>query len=257
VVAVAGVITGRRAVPVTEDQAAAVEALIAQEDPVAEDPDGVVGLLRRLCRALVRALPATGVGVSLMTPDGLRGAVAGSDVGSEELEELQFTLGEGPCVDAFAACRPVLEPDLGAGKARWPGYAAAAQDLRVRAAFAFPLQVGAARLGVMDVYRDQPGSLSTGAVAQAITFAEVAVTTLLDGQSDARPGKSAAGLEEALQYRWVLYQAQGMVMVQLGVDLAEAMARLRAHAYAHDRRLSDVAADVVAHRLRLDTDRST
>jgi hypothetical protein len=137
---------------------------------------------------------------------------------------------------------------------RWPGYSPAALDRGVRAVFAFPLQVGAARLGVLDVYREQPGSLSAESLALALTFAEVAVQTLLDGQERAARGQAAEGLEGALEYRFALYQAQGMTMVDLGVSIGEAMARLRAHAYAHDRPLSDVARDVVAGRLRLESD---
>ena len=122
----------------------------------------------------------------------------------------------------------------------------------MRAVFAFPLQVGAARLGVLDVYRTDSGSLTSEELAQALTFAQVAVLMLLDGQRDASPGRAAQGLDEALAYRSTLYQAQGMVMIQLGVPLGEALVRLRAYAFANERKLSGVARDVVARRLRLD-----
>ena len=130
------------------------------------------------------------------------------------------------------------------------------RDVGVRAVFAFPLQVGAGRLGVLDVFRARPGPLSADELRQALTFAEVAVTTLLDGQSAAGPGTAAAGLDEAMDGRAELFQAQGMVMVQLGADLAEALVRIRAHAYAHNRPLTEVAADIVAGRLRFYTDRT-
>lgn len=209
--------------------------------------------LHRLCAAAVRALPASGAGVSVMSSDGSRGVAAASDPASGLIDELQFTLGEGPCVDAFSSRHPVLEPDLDHSAVnRWPMYWPAVQDRGVRAVFAFPLQVGAARLGVLDVYRREPGALSIPALRQALTFAEVAVTTLLDGQREAVEGEAPDGLEQALEYRLELYQAQGMVMIQLGVSLFVAMARLRAYAYAQDRRLSDVAGDVVHRRITLD-----
>ena len=147
-------------------------------------------------------------------------------------------------------------PDLADGAmARWPVYAPAAHDGGVRAVFAFPLQVGAARLGVLDVFRARPGRCRPTNCAQALTFADVAVTTLLDGQ-DARRARARppTGLDEAMDYRAELFQAQGMVMVQLGVTLAEALARMRAYAYAENRRLGDVARDIVARRLRFDRD---
>ena len=190
-----------------------------------------------------------------MSEAGARGVAAASDPASERIDELQFALGEGPCMDAFTSRRPVLEPDLGGGGlARWPIYSPAAHVEGVRATFAFPLQVGAARLGVLDLYRETPGTLSGEELAQALTFADVATTMLLDGQEQAPPGAAAAGLDEALGYRFELHQAQGMVKVRMGVTLVEALALLRAYAYSHDRDLADVARDVVTRGLRLDDD---
>ncbi len=231
----------------------AVHALVAAEPTLPGDPHGTAGALRRLCTAAVRSLPAWGAGVSLMSGEGVRGVAAASDAASERIDELQFTLGEGPCIDAFRSRRPVLEPDMGAGgSARWPAYGPAASREGLRAAFAFPLQVGAARLGVLDVYRRSTGMLSAPQLAQALTFADVATTMLLDGQAQAAPGTAADGLDEVFEYRFELYQAQGMVMVQLAVTLVEALVVLRAYAFSHDRNLADVARDVVTGGLRLD-----
>lgn len=232
---------------------AQVEALIAREPAGLGGAAGTADHLQRLCRAAARALPAAGAGVSIMTEAGAHGVAAASDGLSALMEELQFTVGEGPCLDAHASRRPVLAGD-DAAMARWPGYAPAVHDHGVRAVFAFPLRVGGARLGVMDVYRDAAGALSSDALTQALTFAEVAARILLDGQEQAGAGDAAEGLDEALEYRFELYQAQGMVTVQLGVPLAEAMLRLRAHAFASGRPLQDVARDVLAQRLTLDHD---
>jgi hypothetical protein len=230
--------------------------LIDDELPRPQAHPGTIGRIERLCFALTRALPATGVGVSLLTDDNRGGGtVAASSAASRELEELQFTLGEGPCIDAYASRRPVMEPDLSThGMRRWPGYAPAAHDRGIRAVFAFPLQVGAARAGALDVYRDERGSLSAEGVNQAFTFAEVAMGLLVDGQDGAQDGRTTEDLDDALAYRLEVYQAQGMVMVDLGVGIDEAMARLRGHAYAHGRYISDVAKDVVAGKLRLNRD---
>lgn len=238
-----------------KDQQADVQALVAAEPAVKADPQGTAGALRRLCTAVVKALPAYGAGLSLMSDAGVRGVAAASDAASERIDELQFALGEGPCMDAFTARAPVLEPDLSAGGAlRWPIYSPAVVAEGVRAAFAFPLQVGAARLGVLDLYRGYPGTLSSRELANALTFADVATTMLLEGQEKAPPGAAAAGLDEALDYRFELYQAQGMVMVQTGLSLVEALVALRAYAFSHDRPLADVARDVVTRSLRLDQD---
>ncbi|BAL86055.1 hypothetical protein AMIS_8350 [Actinoplanes missouriensis 431] len=211
-----------------------------------------LGLLQRVCLAAVEALSATGSGISVMTGDGTRGACAASDPWSERVEELQFVLGEGPCIDAFAARRPVLTPDLSdAGRYRWPFYGPAARDDGVRAVFAFPLQVGAARLGVMDIFRDRAGPLNGVELQTAFTLTEVTVGALLDMEQREAGRDGDAGILDVSR-RAELFQAQGMVMMQLGVSIGEALARMRAHAFARNRRLENVARDVVERRLRFD-----
>lgn len=232
---------------------AKVLALVASEAQASDDRPGAAGWMQRLCRVATRHLPALGVGVSLFSDTGDHITFAASDPVCERIEELQFTLGEGPCLDAHAAGRPVLTPDIAEESAtHWMGYADAVRDHGVHATFAFPLQVGAARLGALVVYRDVVGSLSIAALTLALTFAEAATGALLDAQS----GRRALGpvRDDEDDTRFERYQAQGMVMVQLGVDLTEAMARMRAHAYSHDRRLTDVANDIVAGKLTLDPD---
>ena len=234
-----------------------VQALIAAEPALASGPADRGDHLGRLCRIAARTLPARGAAVTVMTAEGAQPVAVASDPQTQALEEQQFSFGEGPCVDAFAYRRPVLEPDLGGLSTRWPVYTPAALQHGVRAVFAFPLQVGAARLGVLDIYRDEPGVLSAEALLQALSFAEIALRILLDGQASVATDRPFQGLESAVESRSELFQAQGMVMIQLGVSLAAAMSRLRAHAYAHDRRLSDVARDVVARRLELEPDRTS
>ena len=235
---------------------ARLRALTAgQPDPGGQG--GTAGLLRRVCRAAVQTLSGSGAGVTVMTDDGVRGVGAASDPGSERLEELQFTLGEGPCVEAYTFRRPVLVPDLADGAmARWPAYAPAAHGKGVRAVFAFPLQIGAARLGVLDIFRDHAGELTADQLRQAVLLADVTVAALLDQHEHSDNDASLDDLGEAIEDRAELFQAQGMVMVQLGVSIGDAMARMRAYAYAENRRLSAVAGDVVARRLRLDQDHS-
>ena len=230
-------------------------ALIEAEPVDPGDKPDVVGWMQRLCRAAARTLPATGVGLSVMSTDGQPATVAASDAHSAIVEDLQFTLGEGPCLDSYSTGRSVFAPDLAvAARVRWPGYAPAAQEHGVQAAFAFPLQIGAARLGALDMYRDQPGSPSRETIVQALTFADAAMTGLLNAQQRSNEGDGSPALDDALDNRFELYQAQGMVAIQLGIALHEAMIWIRAFAYAQNRPLSDVADDIVARRLALETD---
>jgi hypothetical protein len=231
-------------------------ALVAAEPLDASGGDGIGADMRRVCVAVGRAVAASGVGMTVMTRDGARGVTAATDPATERLEELQLTMGEGPCIEAFERRRPILVPRLVDGATvRWPGYAPAIYDSGVRAVFAFPLQVGAARLGVMDVFRGVSGALSAEDLALALAFADVAVTTLLDGRERVRPDEDEGGFGDVLGSRAEVFQAQGMVMVQLGIPLADALARIRAHAYAENRSLREVAADIVARRLSFEPER--
>jgi len=237
-----------------DDYLARVEALITAEPTLASDVAGLGGSMRRLCTAAGKSVDACGVGITVMAPEGVRGVTAATDAATERLEDLQLTMGEGPCIEAFERRIPVLIPDVADAMHRWPVYAPAVHASGVRAVFAFPLQVGASRLGVLDVFRDQAGPLSRENLALCLTFAEVAVNTLLDGQERVQQSGTDDGLGENLGPRTVLFQAQGMVMIQLDVSLADALARIRAHAYAHNRPLSEVAADIVARRLHFERD---
>lgn len=239
------------------DRWARAQQLIADQPGAVGRPGNVADKLRRICGAAASALSASGTGVSVMTSAGTWGFAVASDPSCQRLEELQFTLGEGPCIDAMATNRPVLVADVSDGaSARWPMYVAAVQEHGVQSVFAFPMRTGSTSLGVLDVFRARAGRMSQEDVAQSLTFAEIARIVMLDGQHTAGAGAVPEGFDEAPGYRAEVFQAQGMVMVQLGVSLAQALLRIRAHAYAEGRPLADVARDVVNRILRFDRDQS-
>ena len=100
----------------------------------------------------------SGAGIMLMTGDVARGSLCSSNPVSALIEDLQFTLGEGPCIDAYHEERPVLEPDLAdPDHARWMAFSPPAVDAGVRAVFGFPVQIGVIRLGALNLYSDRPG----------------------------------------------------------------------------------------------------
>lgn len=210
-----------------------------------------VSLPDRLVAACLSALPVSGVGVALMTAAGPSGVVlAVTDERARQLEELQFALGEGPCVEASGGARPVLEPNLVAtGAPRWPRFGAAVLDAGVHAVFAFPMRVGAIRVGVLDLYRDTPGQLSSPDLAEALAFADAATVVVLHLQDHAAHNGAQSTLVGPIDNRAEVHQATGMISIQLGISLAEALLRLRAHAYAEGRTVSTVAADVVSRRM--------
>jgi ANTAR domain len=174
-----------------------------------------------------------------------------SDPIVSQVEELTMTLGEGPGFEALEG-GPVLVADLAtpACGSRWPIYAAAAMGAGFRAVFALPLQVGGMRLGVMDLYRAEYGSLGREQLAGALVLADTACAILLDGDGRHLSRANGSGPEPVGMFHPEVHQATGLLIVQMGVSAAVALVRLRAYAYAHDRRLRDVARDVVERRLR-------
>ncbi|WP_326954260.1 GAF and ANTAR domain-containing protein [Amycolatopsis sp. NBC_01286] len=214
-----------------------------------------VDVVGRVCRACVRLLPVDGAAVSVTVDAGHREVVYASDAVSAALAELQFSLGEGPCFEAYAVGGPVLVPDLAAGlPPAWPTFAAEAGTHPVAALFTFPVQIGAVRVATLDTYRTTPGSLLPGELSTALQVADVAALALsglqaggdrwLDGD-----GRWMAGA--GMRYREV-HQATGMLIAYFDLSASAALARLRSYAFGHGRPLLDVAADVVTGRLGLD-----
>jgi ANTAR domain len=214
-----------------------------------------------LCAAAVAAVNVDGAGVTVMVSSTVRETLHATDQVATDLEEWQLTLGQGPCVDAFNAGGPVLAADLDSPRylATWPVFAPAALDSGARAVFALPLQVGAIRLGVLDLYRRQPGPLTPHDLADALAYADTASMLLLDSAAGTQPDTAelAWQRDDPTAHQAQVHQATGMVLVQLDVNAEAAFARLRAYAYAHDRRLGDVAREVVERRLRFEPDPSS
>lgn len=216
-------------------------------------PDGGEGDLgvERLGEVCVHVTGVSGAGVMLMSDDIPRGSVLTTDEVSTLIEDLQFTLGEGPCVDAYRTDRPVMEPDLARpSNARWLAFTPPAVEAGARAVFGFPLQVGTVRLGALNLYCDRPHALSDDQFADALVMADVTAQALLIMQAQAPPGQLAAELDAASDLRLVVHQASGMVAVQLGIGVAQALIRLRGHAFSEGRPLNDIAQDVIDRRLR-------
>ena len=226
------------------------------------DDVGAPELATQICRACVTGTGVDGAAISLLTASVHRETLAATDTTANVLEDLQYTLGEGACIDAALTGRPVLVSDIRnpALTARWPMFAAGvAEQTGARALFALPLQLGAINLGVLDLYRDSPGPLRGPALSDVVAATDTATLLLLgrhlaqsDPDDDAQPGRAPdhqAGREPLFDDRAEVHQATGMILVQLGVTAQDAFVRLRAYAFARRRPLGEVARDVVALRL--------
>lgn len=215
------------------------------------DHTDILDPLGKVCRACTELLPVAGASISVMSGTEHRETLYASDPVIDRIEALQFTLAEGPCFEAFTTGRPVLVADLAADSATaWPVFAAQMADEPVGAIFAFPLQLGAARIGAIDMYRHTPGPLAPDALATALQLTDIAATALA--------GLPLTADGEELDYAWFsalprnreqVNQAIGMLISAHTIPADQALARLRGYAFATGRLVDDVAADLVARRL--------
>ena len=206
-----------------------------------------------LCEASIDVLELPGAGIMLHSGEGTQGSWSVSAGAMSTLEELEHTLGEGPCVDAFTFGVPVLEPDLAhPADVRWVGFSAAALAAGASAAFGFPLAIGDERIGSLNLYADRSGDLTEAQHADALLLADVSTHVLLAAQADAPRDALASELQDIGAHQLRVHQATGMVSAQLEVSVGDALAVLRASAYSSGRPISVVATEVIERRLRFD-----
>ena len=214
----------------------------------------------RLCEACVMLFDMDAAAISIVFDGANSGTLGSSGAHAQMYDELQFTLGEGPCLDSVAFHGPVLVADLADPEdPRWPIYGPAMLSHHIRGVFAMPVLVAGEHVGALDLFRAQPGSLKGEHFAGAIVAAEIAGVPMLDLMNDdiqsaVNDPESNAWAELHALSRAEVSQATGMLVAQLGVEPAEALVRLRAHAYATGRSSTDVARDILDRRLRLEAD---
>jgi hypothetical protein len=190
--------------------------------------------------------------VSLMSrePPGGRSVLGATDGVSAQIEELQFDLGEGPCVSAFRDAQPGPGGRLPVRRVqrRVAMFARAVRALGVGAVFAFPLQLGTIGIGVLDYYRMRAGPLHE--IVETLVVGDAVTLALLNFQARLAEGAIPSEGAELFDLSWrnhaEVHQATGAVAAQLGISIEEALARLRAHAFRHSRPLRAVAADIMA-----------
>ena len=200
-----------------------------------------------------RLLGVSATSVMVVSASAARGLTAGTDDRVDALEQFCGLLGEGPAVDAVRDNHPVLVSDLAAQRDRWPRFSAMALDRDIAAIFAFPLRAGPLPLGTLTLYRERPGALSGAQRVLALRIADAIIEIVLAAQAQQPSHRGlAAPIAKLVVHEPVINQAVGMVAVQLHCDLVEAAVRLRAHAYAHDRPLDEIAQAVIEQRLQVE-----
>ena len=226
--------------------------------PVSPVPTGPIGPLlaalreqggtSTVCAWLMAALPTIdGAALTVFTA-GSRVVVATAGIGGDQAEDLQITVGEGPCLDAVHSTQPVLADDLtdAAARQRWPSYAPQAVAAGFPAAFAFPVLLDSEVIAVMNLFRDTPGPLSRDEQTETLLYTQAAAALLTD---DVTAGGSETGarLDPSVAQ---LQEATGIVMVQAGVDADAALHLIRRYAFDHARPPADIVVDILARDLR-------
>jgi hypothetical protein len=214
----------------------------------------------RLCEACVVLFGIDAAAISLVFDGASSGTLGSSGAPARMYDELQFTLGEGPCLESVKRRIPILVVDLAdPDEARWPAYGPAMLAHEIRGVSAIPIIVAGEFVGALDFFRAQPGQLSREELVGAVAAAELAGIPILDLldvdlQAAVSDPRSSAWAELNMLSRAEVSQATGMLVAQLAVEPAEALVRLRAHAYTTGRSVTDVARDILERRLKLEAD---
>jgi hypothetical protein len=208
--------------------------------------------VQRLCGLCAQVTGVAGVALSVAT-DGTRSTVCATDDLADRIEELQDTIGEGPSIEVLRTGSSLLMGDLSASDGRWPGFTPAAYDAGVRGLFVFPLRMGAARLGVLALYRTNVGALNDDQFKDAWVLAEAATVLLMLSSPDGEPAEASDWvLGDRSRFRPEVHQAVGVTMVQLNIGPRDAFARICAHAFATNTPIGVVATKIVAREFRLE-----
>jgi hypothetical protein len=239
-----------------------------QAEPAGDDSDSLFAGIGEICDTAMLGARADGAALAVLTRlAGSRELVYATNTLAQQLDELQYTVGEGPCFDAYREDRPQFHPEMTsvAETSRWPTFAAEATQLGVHALYAFPIPDGKRPMGVLELYRNSTGSLVASECAAATACAAAIAHRLQSNWHDhvARFGSVEKAVDAAAAVgfaidapanpftRTQIHVAGGMVAIQLGVHPDEGVDRLRAYAFASGRRVSSVAGDIIARRLTL------
>jgi len=221
---------------------------------LAKYPDGSLGP-RQLCLCCVEVLPVDRAAVTISVTATAWEPLSATDDTAARIEAKQSITGEGPAVDAMTRGGPVLVDDLAAEFDRWPGLSAALGSDARGAMFAFPLQIGAIAVGVLDLYRVKPIPLQPNDMTAMLAVADIVTMVLLSRTPPIE------GVSSASDVWWTpsptsreVHQATGMVVAQLAIPPNVAYLRLRAYAFTHDQPLTEVAREVIERKLRFESD---
>jgi GAF domain-containing protein len=225
-----------------------VQTFVELADTMVDNFD-VVEFLHRLVERSLELLDCVEVGLLLATPAGQLQVMASTSERSEALELLQSRNEEGPCFECYRSSIPVFSEDLAADAGRWPTFAPAAVKNGIRSVHAIPMRVRGETIGALNLFRTQTGRLADSDIPLGQGMADIAAVALIQERAVRETRGVVHQLQGALNSRVLLEQAKGVLAERGHVSVDTSFASMRLYARHHNRRLSDVAADVIDGRL--------
>lgn len=225
-----------------------VATFVELADTMVDDFD-VVEFLHRVVQRSMELLGCTEVGLLLVNATGRLQVMASSSERSEALELLQSQNEEGPCFDCYRGSRMVVSENLAGDRERWPGFAQAAVDRGISSVHAIPMRVRGETIGALNLFNTEVGRIADRDVPLGQGMADIAAVALLQERAVRETRGVVEQLQGALNSRVLIEQAKGVLAERAQVSVDTAFVCVRAYSRAHNRRLSDVARDIVEQRL--------
>ena len=228
-----------------------VQTFVELADTLVNDFD-VVDFLHLLVRRALEGFDAAEAGILLADQDGTLHLMASSSERSRSLELFQLQNEEGPCLECFRMGEPLTIEDLEAEAGRWPKFVPAARAAGFASVHAMPMRLRDERIGVLNIFGGQPGPITEAQALVSRAMADIATIGILQQRAIHQAQESMEQLQVALTSRIMIEQAKGVLAERAGLAMEESFERLRAYARASNRRLSDVAQDLLEGTLAAD-----
>jgi transcriptional regulator with GAF, ATPase, and Fis domain len=226
------------------------EVFIELSDTLVDDFD-IIEFLDRLAARCSELLGVSACGILLADHHGVLNLVAASTEQARLVELTQLQNSEGPCLEAFGTGRPVQHPDLRDARVRWPRFTAAAVSAGFLSVQALPMRLRDTVVGAVNLFSRSTGQLDADTITLGQALADAATIGIVHQRAIAKQEIVTEQLQVALNSRVLIEQAKGFLTHSLSIGVDEAFVLLRSYARTNNRRLTDVADDVVQGRLTM------
>jgi hypothetical protein len=219
-------------------------AFVGLADTLVADYDAIE-LAEQLLNNTLELLPISAAGILLGDSHGALHVFAASSEESRLLELLQVEADVGPCLDAYRSGEAVHVEDLAASSAQWPAFAQRAAEYGFQSVVALPLRLRAERIGALNLFIEGAGPMLPADVSVGQALADVATIGIVHQRIMSHSEQVNQQLQTALNTRLIIEQAKGVLAERGTIDMDRAFNLLRQHARRNNRRLADLAREVV------------